>query len=213
MSATNRGAVRREDDFYETPDWCVYRLLDYLGERVVRSLLKRMWLESAYGGGAIVRAVAVWCRRHGLEVPQWRAVDIRPEAALAAQHDKLVVSAHRGDYCRGGLDAEIRDHQFAVNLTNTPFVDAYLYAKEAIRHCDHVLFLLRLNWLGSAERRAWLEETGPSVYVLPDRPDFTGEGGDATEYAWLHWRRGRTSNEKGVLDYLDTTPLNERRAA
>lgn len=50
-----------------------------------------------------------------------------------------------------------------------------------------VCWPLRLNFLGSKKRCKWLQADMPDVYVLPNRPDFTGDGGDATEYAWFVW--------------------------
>ena len=50
-----------------------------------------------------------------------------------------------------------------------------------------VVMLLRLNFLGSEKRASWLRANPPSIYVTPCRPDFTGGGGDATEYAWFVW--------------------------
>lgn len=41
----------------------------------------------------------------------------------------------------------------------------------------------------------------PDVYVLPQRPSFTGKGTDSTSYAWFVW----TSAEKteGKLQILN----------
>ena len=46
MSATNRGAVRNEHDFYPTPAWCVHRLLEAV------PLPAGRWLEPCVGDGA-----------------------------------------------------------------------------------------------------------------------------------------------------------------
>ena len=63
--------------------------------------------------------------------------------------------------------------------------------------------LLRLNWLGSEDRAAWLRRHPPSVYVLPNRPSFVEGGGtDATEYAWFIWGEGFG----GTLSVLRATP-------
>jgi len=52
-------------------------------------------------------------------------------------------------------------------------------------------FLLRLNWLGSNKRAAWLQENPPGkLLVLTPRPSFTGKGTDSPEYAWFLWSRG-----------------------
>lgn len=53
---------------------------------------------------------------------------------------------------------------------------------------DVVCMLLRVNFLGSQKRAAWMRANTPSVYVLPKRPSFKSDGKtDATEYAWFLW--------------------------
>lgn len=51
MSATGRSDVRRLDDFYATPAWCVRRLLEGVNPP------GGLWLEPCAGDGAIIRAV------------------------------------------------------------------------------------------------------------------------------------------------------------
>lgn len=42
--------------------------------------------------------------------------------------------------------------------------------------------------LGSEKRAQWWQGNEPSHMInLAERPDFTGNGGDACDYAWFCW--------------------------
>jgi hypothetical protein len=73
---------------------------------------------------------------------------------------------------------------------------------------EHVIMLLRLNFLASEERSEFMQRTRPDVYVLPNRPSFVLAGKtDSIEYAWFHWHK----NSTGIVRVLPTTPIEERR--
>jgi len=73
-------------------------------------------------------------------------------------------------------------------VTNPPFSLAFEFCQHARNHADEVLFLLRLNFLGSQKRAEWFNLNEPSaLFILSKRPDFTGGGGDSCEYAWFYW--------------------------
>jgi len=73
-------------------------------------------------------------------------------------------------------------------ITNPPFSLALEFCEHAYNHAPEVIMLLRLNFLGSQKRHHWWRKHEPNaLYVLSDRPDFTGGGGDSTEYAWFVW--------------------------
>jgi len=73
-------------------------------------------------------------------------------------------------------------------VTNPPFSIAKEFADHAISRADHVYMLLRLNFLGSRKRKEWWKANEPgALFVLSERPDFTGGGGDACDYAWFYW--------------------------
>ena len=78
---------------------------------------------------------------------------------------------------------------FDVALGNPPFNLALEVIQHAMTMSSIVCMLLRINFLASQKRAAWMRENTPSIYVLPRRPSFTGGKTDATEYAWFLWDR------------------------
>jgi len=180
---------RRQDgiDFFPTPSYCVHRFLEEAdlpcGGR---------WLEPSVGDGSIIRAVNEV--RDNIE---WTSVDIRPECETDKYGEFIV-----GDFLEQGLTG------FDVVIANPPYSKALEFVVEALKAAKFVAMLLRLNWLGSADRCEFLRENTPDVYVLPDRPSFDNEGTDATEYAWLVWG---LNDGKGRLKILKTTPLKDRK--
>lgn len=202
MSATGRGAERNEHDLYETPAWAVRRFLE-----AWKIPAGRKWLEPACGNGAIVHAVNTFMhmRPTGESAVSWTLCDIDPRP-----FDQTVLNVRRMNYIVGYGCAEVRDPQFDCVISNPPYTDADRFVKQALTQADHVAMLLRLNWLSGDDRSCWMRANTPDVYVLPNRPDFTGEGGDATDYAWLVWNRGSRRDPR--LQILNTTPLHERKA-
>jgi hypothetical protein len=90
-------------------------------------------------------------------------------------------------------------------------------AEEFIRHARalfpnaELVFLLRIAFLASAQRMAlWRDIGAPDVYVLPNRPSFTGSGTDSADYAWFRWPADK--REAGCLRILGETPVAERRS-
>lgn len=200
MSATNRGGQRSPADFYATPAWCVRRFLERC------TLPRGRWLEPTAGEGHLLRAVA--SVRPALD---WTAVELRPECAplLDATGARVRVgnflSADREWLGLHGAE------EFDVAIGNPPFRYALECIEAARRVARITAMLLRLDFLESDERAEFLRAWTPDVYVLPDRPSFTGEGTDSTAYGWFVWRWGwRTSTAE--LHILDSTPLAERKA-
>ena len=195
MSATGRGTVRNEADFYPTPAWCVHRLL----ERA--ELPGGDWLEPAAGDGAIIRA----CHDRGDSNIHWTAVELRAECRKPLMELSHCVVGQ--DFLKWNSIGGYR-----VLLTNPPFSLAEEFVRASLPLASYCVFLLRLNFLGSAKRRALFANEMPDIYVLPNRPSFTGKGTDATEYCWMVWtpERGRTS---GRIEILAETLAGQRGAA
>lgn len=199
VSSTNRGGQRSEADFYPTPAWCVRRLIE------AAALPGGHWLEPAAGRGDIIRAVD--------EVRSdvtWTAVELRAEC-------RGVLTAATGSASR----VHIRDFtklsrsevgSLDVVITNPP----YSIAMEMLEHAltlsaARVVMLLRLNFLASGARAPFMRRHAPDVYVLPNRPSFSGRGTDSIEYAWFVWHPGRRRRH-GRVEVLPVTPASERAA-
>lgn len=81
---------------------------------------------------------------------------------------------------------------YSLIITNPPFSLALEFLQKSLQEADTVIYLLRLNFLGSQKRRSFWQANRPShVLVLANRPCFTGDGHtDSIEYAWFCWDRG-----------------------
>lgn len=198
MSATNRGTVRNPHDYYGTPAWCVRRIVESgalpMGWR---------WLEPSAGDGAIIRAVNESARLR----PGWLACELRDEcrAPLVATGAIVAIGDFLGEPQIAG--------RFACAILNPPFSDALAFVQRCLTVADTVCALLRLNWLEGDDRAPWLREHAPDVYVLPNRPSFTGEGTDATAYAWMVWPSGFGHDRiHGKISVLPSTSVEERNA-
>lgn len=74
-------------------------------------------------------------------------------------------------------------------ITNPPYSLAYDFACKALRTAPEVILLLRLGFLESRARyHFWQHHVSRlKLFVLSERPSFTGGGTDSTAYAWFVW--------------------------
>lgn len=189
MSATGRkkgghATERNEADAYLTPPAHAFTCAALLDLRPGMRVL-----EPSAGEGAFVRAIH---DAHGL-VPY--AVDRRPEACTELLG------------CIPGVEVPVRnmrfedvldpDHYDAV-VGNPPYIHAIEHVQHGLyvaRPDGLVAYLLRINFLATQGRYPFFRRLPPwRIYVLAERPDFTGGGGDATEYAFIAWRKGWTGD-------------------
>jgi hypothetical protein len=175
VSVTGHNPVRRADDFYATPGWCVRAILPHL-----MNVVGRMVIDPCAGKGDVLDVVGrEWphVRRAGLEIDGTRA-------QIAGVCHPVV---HRDALAAESWSAE----PGSLVLTNPPFSLAMEFVHRSldeVRAYDGtVAMLLRLGWLASLKRAEWLRRNTPSVFVLPRRPSFTGTGTDSADYAWMVW--------------------------
>ena len=87
-----------------------------------------------------------------------------------------------------GIDYFAKDYKVDLILTNPPFSKALQFFNKAIKEANTVIMLQRLNYLGSQKRKDWWQTNEPtSLFILSNRPSFTGKGTDSTEYCWYVW--------------------------
>lgn len=204
MSSTNRGGQRSPSDWYSTPSWCVHRLLEAV------TLPGGRWLEPGCGEGHIIRAV----RERRSDV-QFTGIDcrdtefVRKATETPQPGDEFVV----GDLLtpEGRVKALLDGPKWAVSVGNPPFSLAQQFIDLSLKAADTVILLLRLNYLSSDKRAEFMRTNAPDVYVLPNRPSFTGDGStDSIDYAWFLWASSAPKT-RGALQVLATTPKELRK--
>lgn len=89
--------------------------------------------------------------------------------------------------------------KFDVIITNPPFSaseDFLKKSKSELADNGTLIYLQRVNWLGSLKRIPLWEEVGlPNKFnILVPRVSFTGTKTDSTEYAWFIWDYGNRVN-------------------
>ena len=214
MSSTNRGGERSEADYYPTPGWCVKRLLEHptieIYLLIQSDTYAQQWLEPCIGDGAIVRAVEEFMKgKDDLDDIEWTGCDIRRECEAQSGVAGIYGQPFTKDLLEqaGMLGALGGDEKFDVSISNPPFSVAMDIIENSLAVAHVTIMLLRVNFLGSAERQPWFLKHKPDVYLLPNRPSFKGGGKtDSIEYAWFVW--GLT--EGGHFYHLALTPKEER---
>lgn len=198
MSSTNRGAKRNDADNYPTPTWCVGRFLEAV------DLPGGNWMEPSAGEGALIAAV-----QSIRSDVTWTANELRN--ACAGRLQDLLYPSERvsiGSFL--DLQPDPR-HTPDVVISNPPFSLAMDFINHALSFQASVVMLLRLNFFGTLGRAEFLQGHTPDVYVLPDRPSFTGKGTDSIEYAWFVWP-GPGERRQGTIKMLATTPSQEKKS-
>jgi hypothetical protein len=205
MSRTKKGNARDPFDFYATPHWCVYRLLEE-----VNFPTAGYWLEPSAGNGAILYAMHKYSKDHPVftapDPEKTFAVEIQPdlEEALKAHTPNI----HIGDFLQYDFSKHCKKQTKAdVCIGNPPYKLALPIIQHAMKQAEVVCFLLRINFLASDARAEWMQENTPDVHVLPNRPKFKNGRSDACEYAWFVWG----PNSTGKITILDKTPKSERK--
>ena len=165
-------------DAYYTPRELAAFLVDLLPIRDGDLIL-----EPSAGGGAFVSALVE-------KTSEVVAIDLNPDAPGL----KMVRSA----VC-DFLDILPPTAPFWI-IGNPPYFNAIEHVKHAIDCTErHVCFLLRLSFLESKRRAEfWGKNPCRKVFVLSERPSFTGGKTDSSAYAFFWWdtlHRGPTELE------------------
>lgn len=163
---------RLPNDAYYTPDDLAEKLVGLLplspGDFV---------LEPSVGGGAFARAL----RKRGAEVV---GCDINPRAEGVPD-------------CSAFIEADFLTLPppctFEWVVGNPPYTDVEQHIEKALSVSPNVAFLLRVAVTESASRIPfWQRWPLAKVWVLAERPSFTGGKTDSCAYGWFWFSREHT---------------------
>lgn len=191
MSATNRGKEREVNDNYPTEGWLTASVLPILEKRLIEIGVPapKVYEPAAGELQAIVKELT----------KAWPNADV--------EYSDII----------DGVDflTEPPEPIFDLIISNPPYKYAMQFIERAMlwRRTEQslVVMLLRLNFLGSKKRAAWMRANKPSLAVTPKRPSFGKNkhgkrGTDATEYAWFIW-----PYDEPYLSILETENIREAR--
>ena len=171
-----------------------------LADALVHKLVTDNWwrsgivLEPSCGHGAFVEAALMNLQPQGVV-----ALDVDPACCELVER-KTIASV----VCQDFLTMKIGENggPFDLVLGNPPFNQAEKHVRAALDQRASfgiVAFLLRLAFLESKERKAfWKENPASKIYVLSQRPSFSGGGTDNSAYGvfvWASCHRGPTELE------------------
>ena len=168
-------------------------------------------MEPGVGDGSIVRAV-----HEKMQGVEFTGIDIRETPFIkTAQEEQGEFFV--GDFLNptGKAQKLFTGHKYTVAIGNPPFSLAEEFITQAFKCANIVVYLLRLNYLGSDKRAEFMRSMCPDIYQLPNRPSFVpSERGklttDSIEYGWFVWGIPRYRKE-GKIKVLATTPKDVRR--
>lgn len=152
-------------------------------------------LEPSAGRGSWINAMA------RLQPTTMHALDIDPARTL--ELEALRCRPMLGDFETFDFDecGEPLDRYEAI-IGNPPYNRAEAHVRRALALRDRfgvVAFLLRLAFLESQERVPfWREHPASKIYVLSERPSFSGGSTDNAAYGvfvWCTWHRGPSQVE------------------
>lgn len=135
-------------------------------------------LEPCAGNGNIVKTVKD--KYSNINIT---SIEIRPE-------EKINLQQYGKVYIEDYLTWE-QDKYYNTIITNPPFSIAQQILEKSFEISDsntQIIMLLRLAFLESKKRNSfWQKHPVDCIYVLSDRPSFTGKGTDASAYGWFVW--------------------------
>jgi hypothetical protein len=191
------GLPWQDDELFPTPPWATRALTEIVLPRLHVRSLGVVW-EPCAGLG------------HMAEVLKERATRVdatdKNVYPLGLGGDMDIYDVEQLDFLR--FDAVSFDQQQDWIITNPPFGQAVAMAQHAMDCARHgVAFLLRIQWLESAERWAMFQQSPPSL-VAPfvERVAMCEGGWDprcstATGYAWFVWVKDRDGWAKPARAY------------
>lgn len=165
--------MRQKNDNYPTPVHEARRILNRLH---AQGFLHKGWkvLDPSCGAGALCDALIA----EGFDRSNLRGIEIDHELAAQNAFVKPLV----------GDALEMKWPDVDMVFMNPPYSHAFDFVKMAVERSNLVLALLRLSFMGSLSRSEFHRKHTSSVYVIPRRIKFVGNGSDTTDSAWFFFR-------------------------
>ena len=193
MSSTNRGSERNQLDAYYTPQELANAIVDRLPIQEGHECL-----EPHVGSAAFYRAL----------IPRAKfvdACDLNSEVTRPLKYNKYDGYTWTGDF----LEFNNSGQQYDWIVGNPPYSDAQAHVEKALsllKDNGNLVFLLRLNFLGSKKRHEWWKDhkNNPlyKVTIITPRPSFTGGGTDSCEYAVFWWVKSHYQIPITSIDFM-----------
>lgn len=201
---------RRDYDTYLTPDWCIERLIEsWEFDNTIANLDINRIMDPCAADGNLLKVIKDFYRggRRDWEFPiEYEAIEIRD---TSKNLENVTKSFLIGDY----LEIPIDYKADRLIVTNPPYSLAREFIEKSLSVSRVCIFLLRMSFLGSIERSSWLRKLNPDLLILPNRPSFTGEGSDNSEYAWYTFYSEKDiDRHNGHYRILPETSREELRA-
>lgn len=183
MSATNRGTVRKEYDFYATPVDVVENLLKFIDLSNVSTILE----PSAGTGNVLIPLSGDF---------NITSCEVREEELNTLE--KLSQSVIIDDFMTHDFTGK-----YDLIIGNPPYSKAIEFVEKSLSLLSEngkLVFLLRTAFLESKKRYGfWQENPLSDLLVLSKRPSFTGKGTDATSYSWFVWDKSKKEQRIKVI--------------
>ena len=185
ISATNRGSKRARSDFYSTPQGCVENFLNN------HKLQHGNILEPSAGNGNVIETIRDRGYKNHITSLELREEE---ENILNKYSDKVIID----DFLKWKTDKK-----YKTIIGNPPYslaLDFIEKSLELLEDDGELIFLLRTALLESKKRyEFWQKNPVNKLYVLANRPSFTGKGTDATSYSWYVWKKNSNKQEINVI--------------
>lgn len=175
--------MRRDNDFYPTPEWATAELLKHVA-------ISGAVLECCAGAGDMAKVLALHGQGHVY------CNDIDPTTMWPNHWDAANPSSWY-DYKRRWT----HDPLMWV-VTNPPFNVASQIVPLAYEHAtDGIAMLLRLSYLEpTKDRGEWLNAHPPTTLIVLPRISFTGDGKtDNVTCAWMVWEKSQVAKQRIVV--------------
>lgn len=158
---------RRPWDWYPTPDWATKVVVE-------KYQISGKVFEPCTGQGDITNAIIKYT--NGAVIPVTN--DLNTECPADTHWDATSPENWDGLY-------------FDWVVSNPPFALAIEIIKQAMKHADNVLMLLRMSFLEPVEHRGlWLRDNPLKGLTVLPRISFSGDGKtDSVTCGWMYWSK------------------------